>query len=120
MPAKVQVDQVPWVTYTDPEIANVGLSEAQALARGMKISIYRWPYHENDRAQTERATDGLIKVVCDAKGKILGAGIVGAQAGEVIQMWSLAISQGLKIGAMTQWISPYPTLGEISKRPPEG
>ena len=74
------------------------------------------PIHENDRAQAERATEGFVKVVTDGKGRIRGASIVGQQAGELIQMWSLAISQGLDIKAMTQWISPYPTLSEINKR----
>ncbi|MEQ1648388.1 MAG: FAD-dependent oxidoreductase [Hyphomicrobiaceae bacterium] len=116
LPAKVNNDLVPWVTYTDPEIANVGLTEAQARERGIAVNVYRWPYSENDRAQAERETDGLVKVVCDKRGRILGAGIVGAHAGELIQMWSLALSQGLKISAMTQWISPYPSFSEINKR----
>ena len=116
VPAKVNADLVPWVTYTDPEIANVGLTEAVAKERGLRISVYRWPYAENDRAQAERETEGLVKVICDGRGKILGCGIVGAHAGELIQMWSLALSQGLKISAMTQWISPYPTLSEVNKR----
>jgi pyruvate/2-oxoglutarate dehydrogenase complex dihydrolipoamide dehydrogenase (E3) component len=81
-----------------------------------RVKVYRWPYHENDRAQAERTTEGFVKVVTDTKGRIRGASIVGAQAGEVIQMWSLAVSQGLDIKAMTQWISPYPTLSEINKR----
>ena len=80
------------------------------------MRVYRWPYHENDRAQTERATEGFVKVVTDAKGQILGASIVGEHAGELIQMWSLAVSQRLNIKAMTQWISPYPTFSEINKR----
>jgi pyruvate/2-oxoglutarate dehydrogenase complex dihydrolipoamide dehydrogenase (E3) component len=116
MPAKVNTDHVPWVTYTDPEIANVGLTEEAARKRFGTVHVYRWPYHENDRAQAERATEGLVKVVTDRSGKIIGAGIVGEHAGELIQMWSLAISQGMKIKAMTEWISPYPTLGEINKR----
>jgi pyruvate/2-oxoglutarate dehydrogenase complex dihydrolipoamide dehydrogenase (E3) component len=78
--------------------------------------VFRWPLHENDRAQAERATEGFVKVVTDAKGKIKGAAIVGEHAGELVQMWSLAISQGLNIKAMTQWISPYPTLSEINRR----
>ena len=94
----------------------VGLSEAQARKDYRKINVLRWPYHENDRAQAERVTEGHVKVVTDHKGHILGAAIVGEHAGEVIQMWSLAISQGLKIKAMTGWIAPYPTLGEINKR----
>ncbi len=116
LPAKVDNGIVPWVTYTEPELAHVGLSEEQARASHGKVSVLRWPYHENDRAQAERATRGHIKVVCDRKGRILGADIVGEHAGELIQTWALAVSQKLHIKAMTGWISPYPTLGEISKR----
>ncbi len=116
LPARVNEAIVPWVTYTDPELAHVGLSEEQAAKGGAAVNVLRWPYHENDRAQAERATEGHIKVVTDKKGRILGATIAGANAGELIQMWSLAVSQGLKIKAMTEWISPYPTLSEISKR----
>ena len=76
----------------------------------------RWPYHDNDRAQAERTTHGHIKVVCDAKGKILGATIVGAQAGELIATWALAIAQGMNIRAMAEFVLPYPTLSEIGKR----
>jgi pyruvate/2-oxoglutarate dehydrogenase complex dihydrolipoamide dehydrogenase (E3) component len=78
--------------------------------------VLRWPYHENDRAQLEHEADGHIKVITSTQGKILGAGIVGAEANELIQMWSLAISQGLKIKAMTEWISPYPTFSELNKK----
>ncbi len=116
MPAKVDTSRVPWVTYTDPELAHVGLSEAQARKAGHKVNVLRWPYHENDRAQAERETEGHVKVVTGAKGRILGVSIVGSHAGELIQMWSLAIAQGLSIKAMTDWISPYPTLAEINKR----
>lgn len=116
MPAKVTGRAVPWVTYTDPELAHVGITEADARAKGTKINVLRWPYHENDRAQAERDTVGNVKVVVSQKGHILGVTIVGAHAGELIQMWSLALSQGLKIKAMTEWISPYPTLSEINKR----
>lgn len=116
LPAKVRSELIPWVTFTDPELAQVGLTEDQARQKHGSIQVFRWPYHENDRAHTERATEGFVKVVTDRKGRILGAGIAGREAGELIQIWSLAISQGLKITAMTQWIAPYPTLGEISKR----
>jgi pyruvate/2-oxoglutarate dehydrogenase complex dihydrolipoamide dehydrogenase (E3) component len=116
IPAKVDNSQVPWVTFTDPELAHVGLTEHEARQKHTKIGVLRWPYHENDRAQAERHTEGHVKVVTDAKGRILGASIVGAEAGELIQMWALAISQKLNIKAMTQWISPYPTLAEVNKR----
>ena len=116
IPARVDEAIIPWVTFTSPELANVGLDEAAARKRHGQVRIYRWPYQENDRAQAERATEGFVKVVTDAKGTIRGASIVGEQAGELIQMWSLAVSQGLHIKAMSQWISPYPTLSEINKR----
>jgi pyruvate/2-oxoglutarate dehydrogenase complex dihydrolipoamide dehydrogenase (E3) component len=116
LPAKVGSDAVPWVTYTEPELANVGLTEAQARERAGTVRILRAPFAENDRAQTERMTDGLIKVITQPNGRILGAAIVGPQAGDLIQPWILAISQKLKIGALAQMIAPYPTRGELAKR----
>jgi pyruvate/2-oxoglutarate dehydrogenase complex dihydrolipoamide dehydrogenase (E3) component len=116
LPAKMKTDAVPWVTYTEPELAHVGLTEAEARQRHKGVRIVRWPYHENDRAQAERETHGHIKVVTSKRGKILGATIVGVGAGELISTWTLAITQGLKIRAMTDFIVPYPTLAEIGKR----
>jgi pyruvate/2-oxoglutarate dehydrogenase complex dihydrolipoamide dehydrogenase (E3) component len=117
VPAKVDVSAVPWVTYTDPELAHVGLTEAAARAQfGDKVQALRWDFEENDRALAEGDTRGFLKVVVGAKGQILGASMVGAGAGELIQPWVLALSQGLKIGAFTSVIAPYPTRGEISKR----
>ena len=116
LPAKVREDHIPWVTYVAPELAHVGLTEDDARKRHRKIGVFRWPYHENDRAQAERKTEGFVKVVTAKNGLILGASIVGESAGELIQMWSLAISQRMNIKAMTEWVSPYPTLSEINKR----
>jgi pyruvate/2-oxoglutarate dehydrogenase complex dihydrolipoamide dehydrogenase (E3) component len=116
LPAKVDRKLFSWVTFTEPELAHAGLSEADAIAGKYRVKVLRWPVHENDRAQAERETHGHVKVVVDKKGRILGATILGAHAGELIQMWSLAISQGMKIRAMTGWISPYPTYSEVNKR----
>ena len=116
LPVRVNNDVIPWVTYTEPELAQAGLTEAQARARGITMRILRWPYHDNDRAQAERETHGHIKVITTRKGKILGASIVGAQAGELIAMWTLAIAQGLNIRSLTGIVLPYPTLSEIGKR----
>lgn len=116
LPARVDYRAVPWVTYTAPELANVGLTEADAAKQHGAIRVLRWSFHENDRAQAERMTDGMIKVITKPNGLILGAGIVGPHAGELIQLWGLAIQQGLKIGAIAGMIAPYPTLGEVSKR----
>jgi pyruvate/2-oxoglutarate dehydrogenase complex dihydrolipoamide dehydrogenase (E3) component len=116
LPVTVNNDVIPWVTYTEPELAQTGLTEAQVRSRGIKFRILRWPYHDNDRAQTERETRGHIKVITTAKGKILGATIVGAQAGELIAIWTLAIAQGLNMRSLTGIVLPYPTLSEIGKR----
>src|SRR5215470_11452981 len=116
LPAKLNADLVPRVTFTDPELAHVGLTESDARERGIVIRVLRWPYHENDRAQTERETVGHIKVVTDGRGNIRGATIVGAGAGELITTWTLAIDRGLPIRALAGIIVPYPTLAEIGKR----
>jgi pyruvate/2-oxoglutarate dehydrogenase complex dihydrolipoamide dehydrogenase (E3) component len=116
LPAKTDDSAVPWVTYTEPELAHVGLTEEEARRTATDVRILRWPFSDNDRAQAERATEGLVKIVTSKRGKILGASILGAHAGELIQPWVLAISQGLKVSALATMIAPYPTLGEASKR----
>jgi pyruvate/2-oxoglutarate dehydrogenase complex dihydrolipoamide dehydrogenase (E3) component len=107
---------IPHVTFTDPELAQAGLTEAQARARGTKVRILRRPYSENDRAQAERKVRGHIKIVADPKGRILGATIVGAHAGELIATWNVAIRQGLTLRNMAESVMPYPTYAEIGKR----
>ena len=116
LPAKIREDHIPYATYTDPELAQVGLTEAQAReAHGDKLEVVRFPYHENDRAIAEGKTEGLIKVMI-VKGRPVGASIAGAHAGELIQTWSLVLANKLKIGAVAAMIAPYPTLAEINKR----
>jgi len=116
MPVKASTHAIPRVTYTDPELAHVGMTESEARAAKRTFDILRWPYSENDRARAERETEGYIKVLVDRKGRILGATIVGESAGELIHTWVLAISKKMKIGDLTTVTLPYPTLGEISKR----
>ncbi len=116
LPARVDTHAVPWVTYTAPELAQVGLTEDRARKQAGDIRVLRWPFAENDRARAERETDGLVKVITTPRGRILGAGIVGAHAGELIHAWVLAIGQKIKIGAVAGMIAPYPTLGEANKR----
>jgi pyruvate/2-oxoglutarate dehydrogenase complex dihydrolipoamide dehydrogenase (E3) component len=117
MPAKVDYRALPWVTYTEPELAQVGMTETEALAAHKgDVAVLRWPFHENDRAQAERETHGFVKALTRRNGAILGASIIGPQAGELIQVWGLAISSGLKLPALRDYMAPYPTLGEVSKR----
>jgi pyruvate/2-oxoglutarate dehydrogenase complex dihydrolipoamide dehydrogenase (E3) component len=116
LPAKARRTAIPWVTYVDPELAQVGLTEAQArAAHGDRLEILRAPFADNDRARAEGATTGLVKVMV-ARGEPVGVGIVGAQAGELIGLWALALARGAKISAMAGYVAPYPTLGEASKR----
>jgi pyruvate/2-oxoglutarate dehydrogenase complex dihydrolipoamide dehydrogenase (E3) component len=117
LPAKVDYRALPWVTYTDPELAHVGSTEAAARQHiGDGVRVLSWPFAENDRAHTERDTAGLVKIVTRRDGRILGASILGAGAGDLILPWALAISQRLKIGALANLIVPYPTRGEAGKR----
>lgn len=116
LPVRLNSEAVPWVTFTDPELAHVGLSEAIARERGLRIRVLRWPFHENDRAQAERAARGHIKVIADARGRVRGATIVGRNAGELITPWTLAVSQRLNVRAMAELVVPYPTLSEVGKR----
>ncbi|MDB2407574.1 FAD-dependent oxidoreductase [Jannaschia sp.] len=116
IPAKTRTDHIPWVTYTEPELAQVGLKEDEAReAHGDTLEVLRFPYHENDRAIAEGKTDGLIKVMV-VKGRPVGVSIVGEKAGEIIGLWALVLANKLKIGAVAAMVAPYPTLGEISKR----
>jgi pyruvate/2-oxoglutarate dehydrogenase complex dihydrolipoamide dehydrogenase (E3) component len=117
LPIKNRTDIIPWVTYTDPELAHVGMTEAEARKmHGDKIRILRWHFKESDRAIAEGKSKGEVKLVTLANGRIIGASIVGANAGELIAMWALAVSQKLKASAIANLVLPYPTLGEAGKR----
>ena len=116
LPSKQRTDHIPWATYTDPELAQVGLTEAQATKKfGKQVEVVRFPYHENDRAIAEGKTTGLIKVMV-VKGKPVGASIAGAMAGELIGMWAMAIANNMKMSAIAGTVLPYPTISEINKR----
>ena len=108
--ARAVLDLAPWATFTDPEIAHAGLTEAQARQRyGNRIEVATWPMDKVDRAITEGDEIGAIKVVCRPNGKLLGATMVNARAGEMIHQWILAIDQGLKLGDLADSLHIYPT-----------
>jgi pyruvate/2-oxoglutarate dehydrogenase complex dihydrolipoamide dehydrogenase (E3) component len=107
---------VPRVTFTDPELARTGMTEADVRRRRSSFHVLRWPYSENERAQAERVTRGHIKILTDGEGRILGTTIVGAGAGEMITTFTLAVRQGMKIQALAGIVMPSPTLVEIGKR----
>jgi pyruvate/2-oxoglutarate dehydrogenase complex dihydrolipoamide dehydrogenase (E3) component len=107
---------VPWCTYTDPELARVGLSETEARRSGIAHRIYRFAFDEIDRARTDGATAGFAKLVTDPKGKLLGAAIVGAHAGELIAEYALAVTRGMRARDISGAIHAYPTLAQINRR----
>ena len=116
MPVSANYDALPWVTYTDPELAHVGLTEAGARQRfGKQVQSHILSLERNDRAVAEFSTSGMIKVVTGKRGRILGASILAPGAGEMIALWCLAIRRGLTMRAIADLMLPYPTLGEISK-----
>ena len=117
LPVRTDTAIIPRVTYTDPELAQAGLSEAEARAsHGDCVRVLRQYFHDNDRARTESRGDGLVKVIAGRRGRILGVGIVGAEAGELIQPWLLAMSNGLGLKAFIGMVAPYPSRGEASRR----
>ena len=116
LPSKARQHHIPWVTYTAPELAHVGLSAQQAREEyGGNVKTIRFNYDENDRAVATEKTEGFVKVLV-AHGKPVGVTIVGDSAGELIAMWSMAIANGLKMKAISNTVLPYPTLSEINKR----
>lgn len=114
--ARADRTAIPRVTFTDPEFAHVGLSEVEARAARRRIRILRWPYAENDRAQAERRTEGLIKLVTDHRGRVLGVSILGDAAGEQIAFWCLVVAKGMRVHDVAGLVLPYPTMSEIGKR----
>ena len=115
-PVRINLDEIPRVIFTDPELAHVGLTDTQARERYGAIRVLRWPYRDNDRAQTARAVRGHIKVVTTARGLILGATIVGTAAAEQITAWTIAVNSGLNISTFAETVMPYPTYMEIGKK----
>ncbi|MDW3223017.1 MAG: FAD-dependent oxidoreductase [Paracoccaceae bacterium] len=116
LPSRAKTTHIPWATYTDPELAHVGLTEAQAKKEhGTNLEVVRFPYHHNDRAIAERKTTGFIKVMV-VKGRPVGASIVGYQAGELISLWALALANKMKMSQIAAMVAPYPTIGEVNKR----
>ncbi|MCC5966694.1 MAG: FAD-dependent oxidoreductase [Natronohydrobacter sp.] len=116
LPAKARHDHIPHVTYTDPELAQIGLSESEARKKfGAGVSVHRVGYDQIDRAQAEGCTEGFLQLIA-ARGRPVGVTVVGVQAGEVIAPFALAMANNLKLSAIAGTVLPYPTLAEIGKR----
>ena len=109
-PVRAVLDSIPWATFTDPEVAQAGLTESRARERlGDAVRVCRWPMTKVDRAVTEEDSSGFVKLVYQPNGKIIGATIVAGQAGEMVHDWSLAIDNGLRLRHVAKSIHLYPT-----------
>lgn len=117
IPMKMDVNHVPWVTFTDPELGHVGATEKQLKEQGASYETYRFPFSKIDRAITDGQTTGLIKVFAKKwNGKILGASILGAHAGEMISQYALAMKNGVTLRSFADTIHPYPSYGLGARR----
>lgn len=116
LPRKVDYRLLPWCTYTDPELASVGMNEKRAAEAGEEYSVWTEPFADNDRAQAEGNVAGKIKLILDKKEKPLGVQIVGSHAGDVAAQWVAALNAGVGMSKMASAVLPYPTIAEINKR----
>ncbi|MCV0429163.1 MAG: FAD-dependent oxidoreductase [Roseibium sp.] len=117
MPIGMNETSIPWVTYTSPELGHIGLNEAEARkTHGDRVKVLSATYKGNDRAQAEGETAGRLKLIAGPGGRLLGADIVGAQAGEILNLLSLAMSKKMKMKDLAGFVAPYPTLGELVRR----
>ena len=116
LPRKADYRHFPWVTFTDPELASIGMNEKRAAAAGLKYSVWTEDFRMNDRGLTEGEATGKSKLLLDEKDKPIGIQILGPRAGELISEWVAVMYGRMRLSAMATAIHPYPTLGEINKR----
>jgi pyruvate/2-oxoglutarate dehydrogenase complex dihydrolipoamide dehydrogenase (E3) component len=109
LPTRLDERHVVWCTFSDPELARLGESEPELKARGVRYKEYRFSFDRLDRAVTDAATQGEVKVFADLAGRILGVSILGANAGEMISEYALAMRNGLRLPDIANTIHPYPT-----------
>lgn len=113
---KAKYDNVPWVTYVDPEVASVGLNETMAKQAGIDYKMYQYDFAHIDRALAEGATTGFVKIITDRQRRLIGAQIVGLHAGELIHEWVAVMNGKVDLGKIEKSIHAYPTLSQINKK----
>jgi pyruvate/2-oxoglutarate dehydrogenase complex dihydrolipoamide dehydrogenase (E3) component len=116
LPRKANYTFLPWCTYTDPELASIGMNEKGAKEAGIEYSVFTEPFKGNDRSLAEGERAGKIKMLLDKNEKPLGVQILGPQAGELLSEWVAVLNGKVKLSTLASAIHPYPTLGEINKR----
>ncbi len=116
LPRKADYTYIPWCTYTDPELASIGMNEKRAKASGIKYSVWTEPVSGNDRSLAEGERTGKVKMILDEKEKPIGVQMLGPHAGELIGEWVAAFNGKVKLATLAGAIHPYPTIGEINKK----
>jgi pyruvate/2-oxoglutarate dehydrogenase complex dihydrolipoamide dehydrogenase (E3) component len=116
LPRKVDYRFLPWCTYTDPDLASIGMNEKRAKDAEIDYSVWVEEFKDNDRSLTEGETLGRIKMILDEKEKVIGVQIFGPQAGELVGEWVAVVNGKVKLSILAAAVHPYPTLGEINKR----
>jgi pyruvate/2-oxoglutarate dehydrogenase complex dihydrolipoamide dehydrogenase (E3) component len=117
IPKKMDSSHVPWCTYADPELAHVGATERQLKEEGKSYEVFKFPYSKVDRAVMESESEGMIKIFATKwRGKILGASVTGAHAGELISEYAVAMKNGVSLGNLADTIHPYPTYALGARR----
>jgi pyruvate/2-oxoglutarate dehydrogenase complex dihydrolipoamide dehydrogenase (E3) component len=116
LPTKVNYTNMPWCTYTDPELASIGMNENAAKAAGIEYSVWTEPFKRNDRSLAEGEEVGVVKMLLDKQEKPIGIQILGPQAGELVSEWVAIMNGNVKLSTIASAVHPYPTLGEINKR----
>jgi pyruvate/2-oxoglutarate dehydrogenase complex dihydrolipoamide dehydrogenase (E3) component len=107
---------MPWCTYTDPELASIGMNEKRAVADGIDYNVWIEKFEDNDRSLAEGERHGKIKMLLDEREKLIGVQILGPQAGELLSEWVAVMNGKVKLSTLASAVHPYPTLGEINKR----
>jgi pyruvate/2-oxoglutarate dehydrogenase complex dihydrolipoamide dehydrogenase (E3) component len=116
LPRKTDYTHLPWCTYTDPELASIGMNEISARNAGLDYTVWTETFQDNDRSLAEGETTGMVKMILDKKEKPLGVQILGPRAGDLIAEWVAALNGKVKLSTLAAAVHPYPTLGEINKR----
>ena len=116
LPRKVDYTLMPWCTYTEPELASIGMNEKRAREAGIGYAVWKEEFKDNDRSLAEGERRGKIKMILDEKGHPIGVQILGPQAGELLGEWVAALNGKVKLSTLASAVHPYPTLAEINKR----
>ena len=116
LPRKADYTYLPWCTYTDPELASIGMNEKTAQSKGLDYTVWMEEFKDNDRSLAEDETTGKVKMILDAKEKPLGVQILGPRAGDLLSEWVAVLNGKVKLSTLAAAVHPYPTIGEINKR----